>query len=109
MVSNISKECNAFEIFQSESHMDMTLRPARPEFPSESISSHEEGEMKLFLFYWTRLNIEAKRIADYITRKFLLECLLCYIYIDSCFGTLAARMYSSKNMTARNRNKYVRR
>jgi len=35
---------------RNESHIDMMLHPARPEFPSESISSHEEGEMKLFLF-----------------------------------------------------------
>jgi len=34
---------------RSESHIDMTLPPARPEFPCESISSHEEDEIKLFL------------------------------------------------------------
>jgi hypothetical protein len=50
MVSIISKESNAFEIFEVSPHIDMTLPPARPELPSESISSHEEDEIKLFLF-----------------------------------------------------------
>jgi hypothetical protein len=92
LVSNISKENNAVEL-SGESRTYTTFLPAGLEFPSERISSHEEGEMKFFIFYWTRLNAEDKRIADYIMRNILLECLLCCIDVESL-----PRNFGSRNV-----------